>query len=283
MENKFITLTHLNTITTKILDVIKSKTDDIEKIDGLLNTPEMHARIFRGKNLGTSVTDTQKTAIQEGTFSDLYVGDYWVIDDITWRIVDIDYWYNTGANQTRFVAHHLVIMPDTVLYTQKINETEAITGGYVHTTMHTEGLTTAKTTITNAFGDLVLTRSEPLSSSNTGGIITNATATDATVELPSEIMMFGTNIFSSVGDGTQNYQNYMTSKTQLALFNIAPKYIVKPQSWYWLRDLVTDSTFAGISGLGAINSAKVTSSFGVRPVFCIGTPATSNEIVTEVI
>ena len=67
-------------------------------------SPEAHSRIFRGKNLGTSVTAAQKAAIQDGTFKDLFLGDYWVINDVTWRIVDMDYWYNTGS--TALTTHH---------------------------------------------------------------------------------------------------------------------------------------------------------------------------------
>lgn len=38
-----------------------------------------HNSVYRGKYLGTAVTDTQWTAIGNGTFEDLYIGDYWTI------------------------------------------------------------------------------------------------------------------------------------------------------------------------------------------------------------
>ena len=53
-------------------------------------SPINHRNIFRGKNLGSAVTEEQKTAIQSGTFDDLFVGDYWEIDGVKWRIVDMD-------------------------------------------------------------------------------------------------------------------------------------------------------------------------------------------------
>lgn len=40
-------------------------------------SPEMHRNIYRGKNLGSSVTSAQKTAINNGSFDDLFIGDYW--------------------------------------------------------------------------------------------------------------------------------------------------------------------------------------------------------------
>lgn len=46
-----------------------------------------HNSIFRGKNLGSTITDAQYTAISTGTFDDLFVGDYWdfVIDGVNVR------------------------------------------------------------------------------------------------------------------------------------------------------------------------------------------------------
>ena len=42
--------------------------------------------VFRGKNLGSNVTDEQKRAIREGTFDNMYVGDYWEDDEATYII-----------------------------------------------------------------------------------------------------------------------------------------------------------------------------------------------------
>ena len=72
---------------------------------------EEHRTEVRYKNLGTEITEAQLEAIRSGTFDDLYVGDYWVLDGKVQRIVDIDYYYGkagTGAETT----HHLVVLPD---------------------------------------------------------------------------------------------------------------------------------------------------------------------------
>lgn len=55
-------------------------------------SPEMHRNTFRGKCLGESITEEQLTAIQDGRFYDLYVGDYWEINEVKYRIADINYW-----------------------------------------------------------------------------------------------------------------------------------------------------------------------------------------------
>lgn len=230
-------------------------------------SPEVHSRIFRGKNLGTSVTADQKTAIKDGSFDDLFLGDYWVIGGVDWRIVDMDYWYNTGS--TALTTHHLVIMPDTSLYMAVMNSNYTTDGGYVGSEMYTTNLTQAKTTITSAFGDMVLTHKEYLSNAVTDGVVTGMAWKDSSVELPSEIMMYGTNIFSPINDGTCNFSGYTLCKTQLALFAVAPKFITI-RSWYWLRDVVSSVSFACVSGIGGAGWRGAADDGGVRPVFSIG-------------
>lgn len=230
-------------------------------------SPQAHSRIFRGKNLGSTITDEQKAAIKDSTFKDLFLGDYWVINDVNWRIVDMDYWYNTGAT-THYQTHHLVIMPDTCLYTHVMNDDYVTTGGYVGSKMYTEGLTQAKTTITEIFGDMVFTHKEYLSNAVTDGVVTGMIYKDSTVELPSEIMMYGTNIFSPINDGTCTFSGYTLSKTQLALFDVAQQFITN-RDYYWLRDVVSSDSFAYVGGYGYANWDDARIDLGVRPVFGI--------------
>lgn len=230
-------------------------------------SPEVHSRIFRGKNLGTSVTATQKAAIKDGSFDDLFLGDYWAIGGVNWRIVDIDYWYNTGS--TALTTHHLVIMPDTSLYTASMNSDYTAAGGYVGSEMYTTNLAQAKTTITSAFGDMVLTHKEYLSNAVTDGVVTGMALKDSSVELPSEIMIYGTNIFSPINDGSCNFSGYTFCKTQLALFAVAPKFITI-RSLYWLRDVVSSGSFANVYDYGRAYWNVANFDSGVRPVFSIG-------------
>ena len=62
-----------------------------------------HNSIYRGKNLGTTVTEEQWEAISSGSFTDLYIGDYWVIGGVNWRIAAFDYYLNCG--DTSFTKH----------------------------------------------------------------------------------------------------------------------------------------------------------------------------------
>lgn len=229
--------------------------------------PEMHRNIFRGNHLGSSVTAAQKAAIKAGTFDDLYVGDYWTIGGVNWRIVDINYWMRCG--DTDFTTPHLVIMPDTNLYTAQMNETNITTGGYVGSLMYTTNLETAKTTIASAFGDMVLTHREYLTNAVTSGYPSAGVWYDSTVELPNEIMMYGSYVHTPAGDGSVIPTRYTINKSQLALFKLVPKFIHNRQ-WFWLRDVVSAAHFAGVANHGGTGCGGASASHGVRPVFAIG-------------
>lgn len=107
------------------------------ELAGLIS-PINHCNVFRGKNLGGGVSSAQKAAIKDGSFDNLYIGDYWVNNDVTWRIADMDYFLRCG--DTDFTSHHLVIVPDTQLYTGKMNEAHTTEGGYVGSLMYKSGL-----------------------------------------------------------------------------------------------------------------------------------------------
>jgi hypothetical protein len=226
-----------------------------------------HRNVYRGKNLGTSVTDAQKAAIQNATFDDLYVGDYWTINGTKYVIADMNYWYNTG--DTAFARNHLVLMPDMPLYNAQMNTTATTTGGYVGSKMYTENLETAKTTISSAFGDLLLTHREYLVNAVTDGSPSAGAWYDSTVEIPNEIMVYGLCIYTPAGNGTAVYTRYTIDKQQLSLFRLNPSATNNRQT-FWLRDVVSSSLFAGVNGNGAANSPAASDTRGVRPVFAIG-------------
>ena len=223
------------------------------ELAGLIS-PINHCNVFRGKNLGGGVSSVQKAAIKDGSFDNLYIGDYWVINGVTWRIADMDYFLRCG--DTDFTRHHLIIVPDAPLYIGKMNEAHTTEGGYVGSLMYREGLDQAKTAIAAAFGDLVTSHRDYFCNAVSNGLPSGGAWFDSTVELMSERMVYGNAVFAPVSDGSTVPDNYTTGKSQLALFRMAPRYISNRQ-WYWLRDVVSAAYFAGVS-YG-----------GVRPYFVI--------------
>lgn len=232
------------------------------------NNAGSHNGIYRGKSLGSSVTQAQWNAISDGTFDDLYIGDYWTIGGVNWRIAAFDYYYNTG--DTAFTKHHAVIVPDTPLYTHVMNDTNITTGAYVGSKMYTEGLDQAKTTINNAFGSShVLSHRIYLSNATSNGRASAGAWTDSTVDLMCEHMVYGSGIFSPVSDGSTVPNNYRVEKSQLPLFAHNPR-IIGIRSTWWLRDVITSAIVANVNNAGYADSSHASNAFGVRPAFCIG-------------
>jgi len=235
----------------------------------VIRAPEMHRMIFRGKNLGSVLTDEQKSAIQNGTFEDLFLGDYWSINGVNWRIVDMDYWWNCG--DTAFTKHHLVIMPDVNLGENKqMNATNTTEGGYVGSDMYTTNMADAKAMCTAAFGSNILTHRDSFCNAVTNGRPTGHAWLDSSIELPTEVMVYGCSHYAVMNDGTNIPAKYTTSTSQLALFAVAPKFIATRQSC-WLQDVVSAIYFgvSNVSGDPAYAPAAYTG-VGVRPVFPVG-------------
>lgn len=229
---------------------------------------ELRRVLFRGKNLGTALTAVQKAAIKDGSFKGMFLGDYWSIGGRIWRIVDMDYWYNCG--DTAFTSHHLVIMPDEALYNAQMNTTNITTGGYVGSEMYKKNLANAKTIVNAAFQGSVLTHREHLCNAVANGKQSGGAWFDSSIELPSEIMMYGHIHFGNASDGNTIPNIYTPSKTQLALFMVCPRFITDRSHAQWLRDVVFSAGFALMDASGDTNAGYASSSYGVRPVFPVG-------------
>ena len=233
----------------------------------LFNNAGAHNAIYRGKNLGTSVTAAQWAAIANGTFTDLYIGDYWVIGGINWRIAAFDYYYKTG--DTSCATHHVVIVPDTLLYIYVMNDTNITTGGYINSKMYTEGLARAKTQINSAFGSShILSHRQVLVNAVTNGKPSGGSWFDSTVELMTEQNVYGGRIFGAGNDGSTVPYLHTIDKSQFPLFAHDPSMISNRQR-FWLRDVVSAAGFARVVGDGYAYSTGASVGAGVRPAFSI--------------
>ena len=219
--------------------------------------------IYRGKYLGNTVTAEQYTAISSGTFTDLYIGDYWTIGGVNWRIAAFNYYRNTG--DTSVPGNHITIVPDTQLYTHVMNDTNITTGGYTGSKMYTEGLEQAKTTIRGIFGTHLLNIRRYLSNAVTDGASSGGAWFDSDIELMNEIMVYGSRVN---GSAIRGLYDIGTEKSQLPLFALNPRMINIRQT-YWLRDVVSASYFALVLGTGDAAYGSASFAYGVRPAFSI--------------
>lgn len=242
----------------------------------LFNNAGAHNAIYRGKSLGSTVTTAQYAAIKAGTFDDLYIGDYWTIGGVNYRIAAFDYYLNSG--DTSCTTHHVVIVPDTCLYNAQMHNTSSggyeggaantTAGGYVGSDMYKSNLEQAKTTIKSAFSGHVLKHRIYLTNAVANGRASGGAWCDSEVDLMCEQMVYGSGIFSPVSDGSNVPANYRVEKSQLPLFQHEPSRICNRNNW-WLRDVITASHFAIVDAAGNANCDNASSPLGVRPAFCI--------------
>lgn len=239
---------------------------DIDSVRNVLaDGAAAHNCIYRGKNLGTSVTAEQYAAISSGKFTDLYIGDYWVIKGVTYRIAAFDYYYNCG--DTNFTKHHAVIVPDTSLYKAQMNTSNVTTGGYTGSAMYKSNLAQAKTTIKAAFGSAhVLTKRELLTNAVNGNTPSGWAWFDSDVELMNEVQAYGSVVWGAY-DG--NGYNVASGDGQFPLFMFDRTKLHNRED-YWLRDVASATAFSRVGYDGIAGNSDASNSRGVRPAFCIG-------------
>ena len=225
-----------------------------------------HNSICFDRNLGSSVTAAQYNAIHTGTFDGLYVGNYWTIGNVVYRIAGFDYYLRCG--DTDLTTHHAVIVPDASLCSYVMNDTNTTANGYVGSKMYTEGLAQAKTTIKAAFSGHVLKHRIFLTNAVSNGKPSGGAWCDSEVDLMNEHMVYGSAIFSPTSDGSIVPANYTVEKSQLPLFQHRPD-LISNRQWFWLRDVVSAADFARVDAGGGANYVYASDSAGVRPAFCI--------------
>lgn len=215
-------------------------------------SPEMHRNTFRGKCLGESITEEQLTAIQDGRFYDLYVGDYWEINEVKYRIADINYWRNVGYPE-QVQKPHILIVPDTILGSGQMNANNSTAGGYRNSAMKATRLNQIANSLPDTFKNILI--SHRMFSDESWG--------NTSIDLMNEVMVHGTYICA-------DNNNKQTSDTQqLSLFRLCPELKSIGQN-YWLRNVAGSQTYTLISQYGDASSDMATSTYGVRPVFAVG-------------
>ena len=217
-------------------------------------SPDMHRNIFRGQNLGESITEEQLEVIRDGSFADLYVGDYWEINGVKYRIADINYWKNVGYPESEKVQKpHILIVPDTTLGSGQMNANNSTAGGYRNSAMKNARLNQIADSLPDTFKNILI--SHRMFSDGSWG--------NTSVDLMNEIMVHGTYIC------TDNNSRQTSDTQQLSLFRLCPELKAIGVN-YWLRNVAGSQTYTLISQYGDASTDAATSTYGVRPVFAVG-------------
>lgn len=228
-----------------------------------------HRNIYRGKNLGNHITDEQLARIRDGSFEDLYVGDYWKINGNRYRIVDINYYP---------IKDHLVIMPDHGVFNCKWNDTSNISQGLLGSTIWTQYRDNAfnimKDDITNLEDIRVGFSQHIFNSVNDNGVtVGHVEIPNIKMSIPSQIHIIGSlSIGQASTDGhlQENGDGYEIN--QFSAFRLNSKLVKTDNNTrYWMRDILDIHNVAAIHFAGYNMTKNVLDQDTyIRPYFCIG-------------
>lgn len=235
-----------------------------------------HNGIYRGKDITDLFYDgTLSQQIAAGTFDDVFIGDY-IIGKVSKRkylVADINYRLNMGDTECK--TPHILMIPERIMGTAKMNDTNITTGTYVGSKMYIEYLMPFKEVIYNDFeSEHIVSHRNLFANATTNGYESAGGWFHSDIELMNEIMVYGSNIFHNIQNGANLAYNYTMDKQQLSLFRLKPDLTVARNDageryWYWLRDVVSASDFAGVYYYGNAGSVSASYSNGVRPAFLI--------------
>lgn len=230
--------------------------------------------MFRGKNLGSSFTDTQKEAVRSGKFTDLFLGDYWTIGGHDWIIADFNYWYMSFLGTENLIPH-LVIIPRNNLYNARMHSSNTTEGGYKSSEMHTTNLNQARTLIDNCFGGNHVLNKKVIVCNVKNGMYIGGSATNEKVHLMTELQVLGTSLTANhLGYGPTDryfFTNYADSN-QLAIFKATPSIsngVAGNFNAFWTRDVADTQKYVAINNYFHTGSADATAGLGVRPIFAL--------------
>ena len=235
-----------------------------------------HNGIYRGKDITDLFYDgTLSQQIAAGTFDDVFIGDY-IIGKVSKRkylVADINYRLNMGDTECK--TPHILMIPERIMGTAKMNDTNITTGAYVGSKMYIEYLMPFKEVIYNDFeSEHIVSHRNLFANATTNGYESAGGWFHSDIELMNEIMVYGSNIFHNIQNGANLAYNYTMDKQQLSLFRLKPDLTVARNDageryWYWLRDVVSASLFASVGGNGGASYGSASNSSGVRPAFLI--------------
>ena len=245
---------------------------------------QTHNNVFRGKNLG-ALNATHIANIQNGTFRDMFIGDYFSINGSNYVIAGINFKHLRGDNWN--LGNHLLLMPDrfskledgTVMSgdgktTHYMNDTDTTAGGFANTELYKTYMPSIQKRLEADFGSHLLTFREVVSTHvDASGAPDQAGWRNAELAIPNEVMVYGTTLNGNNKNGS--WYNVGDDNIQLPLFRLYPDEILNhKEGLFWLRDIHSASEFVGSTdsiNLGDAHWARASNTFGgVRAFFLIG-------------
>jgi len=243
-----------------------------------LTVPFNHNMVYRGKNLGDTLTDAQHTALSGGNFTDLYLGDYWTKTvtipagtytggdstevtvpaqtNITLKavIADFDTFYAGYASTYAGINTHHAAVIVTGFSNVVWNGTNSTAGGYVNSLIHKWLVGSALPQIETWFGSAkVLSHQKLLTNAITGDAASGWAWSSQKISLLSENQMYGSKVWGNSKASNGGYEPGEAFK-HLNVFNHIDANLLFGNKNIWLRDIASAEWSACLSSGGSADS-----------------------------
>ncbi len=235
-----------------------------------------HNSVFRGEDISKLYFDgTLSKQIAAETFDDIFVGDY-IIGQKSGKkyyVAGLNYMLGFGFDtNNKCETPHILMIPSSGLAYEKMNTTESTAGGYVGSNVYKTVLPSIKNKVTDdLWSSHLLIHKEVLCNAVTNGKETGYIVRDSAVELLSERMVYGTNIFKheELIDSYGYYKTHVADCAQLPIFQLRKDYMVMGIG-YSLRDVSSDKAFCQVSTFGGSAGALTANTANdILPYFLI--------------
>lgn len=260
--------------------------------DPFYQVPINHNMIYRGQNLGATLTDAQHTALSSGNFTDLYLGDYWTKTvtipagtytggdskevtvpaqtNITLKavIADFDTFYAGYASTYAGINTHHAAVIVTGFSNVVWNGTNNTAGGYVNSLIHKWLVGSALPQIETWFGSAkVLSHQKLLTNAITGDAASGWAWSSQKISLLSENQMYGSKVWGNSKATNGGYEPGEAFK-HLNIFNHIDANMLFGNKNIWLRDIASAVRSARLSDGGDAYSNDA-SNAGIAPAALI--------------
>ena len=257
--------------------------DLVSSVSPFYSVPINHNMIYRGQNLGSSLTDAQHTALSSGNFTDLYLGDYWTKTvtipagtytggdgqektitaqtNITLKavIADFDTFYaGYVSDRAAINTHHVAIIvtgflfgaeSDSVKY-PTWNKTNSTAGGYVNSLIHKWLVGSTLPQIESWFGSTkVLSHQKVLTNAITGDAASDWAWSSQKISLLSENQIYGSKIWGGSKATNGAYDTGEAFK-KLNVFNYINANMLFGNRHIWCRDITSATEAARLNSGG---------------------------------
>nr|DAD93051.1 MAG TPA: Receptor Binding Protein [Siphoviridae sp. ctHEr2] len=224
--------------------------------------PAIHNQIFRGSNLGDRITNAQQQSIKSGRFDDLWLGDYWVRNNVRYTIAGFNYWLGQPGIQN----NHIVVLARDLFDSVQFN-----TGDMTSVPNTYMVATTLNQVAYNRFGDVfgtdkIMSRPHNYATQFDSKGPSQVSTQNVKVSLMQPGMISTSGVGAIIRDTyTINYFNDTM---------ILPLFLAKPDwrnttSNHWLNYVYGTKYAAVISTIGAISAVEVTSRAACYPIAAV--------------